>query len=106
MMERRHAGAGMMAVSLILAAAGGLFAADPAPLTPEQALKAMVVPDGFKVTLCAAEPQVVQPIAFAIDDRGRLWVAENESYPKWAKEGHDRIVVFEDTDGDGRFDKR
>ena len=41
----------------------------------------MTVPEGFKVTLFAGEPDVVQPIAFAIDDRGRLWVAEAYSYP-------------------------
>ena len=33
-------------------------------------------PDGFKVTLFAGEPDVVQPIAMCVDDRGRLWVAE------------------------------
>ena len=42
----------------------------------------MTVPEGFRVTLFAGEPDVVQPIAFAIDDRGRLWVAEAYSYPR------------------------
>ena len=42
----------------------------------------MTVPAGFKVTLFAGEPDVVQPIAMAIDDRGRLWVAEAYSYPR------------------------
>ena len=37
---------------------------------------------GFKVTLFAGEPDVVQPIAMAIDDRGRLWIAEAYSYPR------------------------
>ena len=36
----------------------------------------MTVPPGFQVILFAGEPDVVQPIAMAIDDRGRLWVAE------------------------------
>jgi len=51
---------------------------------------------------------VKQPIAFAIDDRGRLWVAEAYTYPVRAPEGQgkDRILVFEDTDGDGKFDRR
>src|SRR5262249_38692382 len=43
----------------------------------------------------------------AFDDRGRLWVAECYSYPTWQKtgnEGKDRILIFEDKDGDGRFD--
>ncbi|HEV3168118.1 MAG TPA: PVC-type heme-binding CxxCH protein [Isosphaeraceae bacterium] len=77
-------------------------------LTPVDAAKAMTVPPGFKVTLFAGEPDVVQPIAFAIDDRGRLWVAEAYSYPHRVAADHakDRILIFEDADGDGHFDKR
>src|SRR4051794_41617785 len=78
-------------------------------LSPEKAAEAITVPDGFKAGLFAGEPDVVQPIAFTIDDRGRLWVAESYSYPKWHHDptkGKDRILIFEDTDGDGQFDKR
>jgi putative membrane-bound dehydrogenase-like protein len=79
-----------------------------AGLSPEDAAKAMTVPEGFKVSLFAGEPDVVQPIAMAIDDRGRLWVAEAYTYPirQPEGEGKDRILIFEDTDGDGHFDKR
>jgi putative membrane-bound dehydrogenase-like protein len=79
-----------------------------AGLTGVEAARAMTVPDGFTVTLAAAEPDVVRPIAFAIDDRGRLWVAEAHTYPRRAPEGQgrDRILILEDTDGDGRLDKR
>ncbi|MBX7105412.1 MAG: DUF1080 domain-containing protein [Gemmataceae bacterium] len=79
-----------------------------AGLSPEAAAAAMTVPEGFKVTLFAGEPDVKQPIAFCIDDRGRLWVAEAYTYPIRAKEGEgkDRILIFEDADGDGKFDKR
>src|SRR5216117_813101 len=76
-------------------------------LSPEAAAKEMTLPPGFKATLFAGEPDIVQPIAFCIDDRGRLWVAENHSYPKWqtdGKPGKDRILIFEDKDGDGHFD--
>jgi putative membrane-bound dehydrogenase-like protein len=75
-------------------------------LPPVEAAAAMTVPDGFKVTLFAGEPDVHQPIAFTIDDRGRLWVAEAFSYPirRPAAEAKDRIVIFEDKDGDGKFD--
>jgi putative membrane-bound dehydrogenase-like protein len=69
----------------------------------------MTLPEGFRVTLFAGEPDVAQPIALALDDRGRLWVAECYSYPDWlaeGKEGRDRILIFEDSDGDGRFDAR
>jgi putative membrane-bound dehydrogenase-like protein len=78
------------------------------PLPPQEAPKAMTLPKGFIATLFAGEPDVVQPIAFTFDDRGRLWVVECLSYPKWRNDrtGNDRIVVFEDTYGDGRFDKK
>ena len=76
------------------------------PLPLDRAAAAMTLPPGFTATLFAGEPDVHQPIAFCIDHRGRLWVAENDSYPKWQENGHDRIVIFEDTDGDGHFDKR
>ncbi|MBO0697412.1 MAG: c-type cytochrome [Zavarzinella sp.] len=86
-----------------------LLAADertPAPLPAERAAKEMVLPAGFRATVFAAEPDVVQPISFAIDDRGRLWVAEALNYGEWKPTGKDRIVILEDTDGDGRADKR
>src|SRR5262249_52919873 len=78
------------------------------PIPSKEAPKAMTVPKGFNVTLFAGEPDVVQPIAFTFDDRGRLWVVECLSYPKWTDkpEGGDRVIVFEDTDGDGTFDNR
>jgi putative membrane-bound dehydrogenase-like protein len=78
------------------------------PLPANEAPHRMTVPDGFRVTLFAGEPDVVQPIAMTTDDRGRLWVVENHSYPGWADdgEGRDRILIFEDAEGDGRFDKR
>jgi len=76
------------------------------PLTPEQTVAQLKVPDGFSVKLFAGEPDVKQPISFCFDDRGRVWVAENTSYPKWTPQGKDRIVIFEDTDGDGKFDRR
>jgi putative membrane-bound dehydrogenase-like protein len=79
-----------------------------AGLSPEEAAKAMTLPPGFRATLFAGEPDVKQPIAFAIDDRGRLWVVEGHSYPIRQPEGQgkDRILVFADNDGDGRFDRR
>jgi putative membrane-bound dehydrogenase-like protein len=79
------------------------------PLPPSEAAARMTLPEGFQATLFAGEPDVVQPIGFTFDDRGRLWVAECYSYPKWikdGKEGTDRVLIFEDTDGDGRFDRR
>jgi hypothetical protein len=42
----------------------------------------MQLPGGFKAELIAAEPDLVQPIAFTFDERGRIWVVEGNSYPK------------------------
>ena len=53
-----------------------------APLAPDTAAATMQVPEGFRVSLFAGEPDVMQPIGFCIDDRGRLWVAEAYNYPK------------------------
>jgi putative membrane-bound dehydrogenase-like protein len=79
-----------------------------AGLPPEQAAREMTVPPGFKVHLFAGEPDVRNPIAFCLDDRGRVWVVEGLTYPQRAPEGQgkDRILVFEDTNGDHRFDRR
>jgi len=79
-----------------------------AGLSGADAAKAMNLPPGFSVTLAASEPDIVKPIAFTMDDRGRLWVVESHTYPTRAPEGQgtDRILIFEDTDGDGRLDSR
>jgi len=79
-----------------------------AGLTAAEVVKAATLPPGFKLHVFAAEPDVKQPIAFCIDDRSRLWVIENYTYPHRQPEGQgtDRILVFEDTDGDHKFDKR
>ncbi|MGF1582602.1 MAG: PVC-type heme-binding CxxCH protein [Gemmataceae bacterium] len=83
------------------------------PPSPQEAASKITVPDGFRVTLFAGDPDVRQPIAIHVDDRGRLWVAESYSYAgashgptRWDKNHKDRIVIFEDTDNDGKFDKR
>ncbi len=74
------------------------------------ALKGIRVPPGFNVTLFASEPDVQQPISLATDARGRLWVAENYTYAESAVNFdlrlRDRIVILEDTNHDGHFDKR
>ena len=46
-------------------------------LPPEEAAATMKLPPGFKATVFAAEPAIVQPMAFTFDDRGRVWVVEN-----------------------------
>lgn len=76
------------------------------PPTPQESLDLITVPEGFHISLFAGEPDVAQPIAINYDDRGRLWVLESFSYIEWKRNGKDRLLIFEDTDNDGRFDKR
>jgi len=79
------------------------------PRTPaEQTVAQMYVPQGFRAELIASEPDVQQPVAFAFDERGRIWVAEAFSYPakRPAGQGLDKIIIFEDRDGDGKFETR
>jgi putative membrane-bound dehydrogenase-like protein len=97
---------GILFVNLGFAQEGNFPVAEGKGLTPEAAAKAMTLPPGFHATPFAGEPDVHQPIAFTIDERGRLWVLENYAYPHWGPYGHDRILILEDTDGDGRHDKR
>src|SRR4051794_14918737 len=79
----------------------------PGPaLSPAEAIRAMTVPEGFRVELVASEPDLVNPVAMTFDERGRIWVTESLEYPrKSAGPGRDRVKVLEDTDGDGKADK-
>ncbi len=66
-----------------------------------------VVPEGLEVTLWASSPQLFNPTNLDIDHAGRIWVAEGVRYRRHfdrQPEG-DRIVVLEDSDGDGKCDK-
>jgi len=83
-------------------------AAPAAPVPSSESAARMTLPPGFHATLFAAEPDVRQPIAMTTDRKGRLWVAENYTYPNWLQKAtrKDRILIFEDCDGDGRFDSR
>src|SRR5688500_3815085 len=74
----------------------------PGPLPPAKAAQAMVLPDGFQATVFAAEPDVVQPVSFCIDARGRLVVAEALNYGAWKPTGKDRIVILEKVNGQTR----
>lgn len=80
-----------------------------APQTgPERTVAQMHVPEGFKVELIAAEPDLHQPIAFAWDERGRLWIVEAYSYPTKRPDGEglDKVIILSDENGDGKFETR
>ena len=114
----------------VLPAASDAPPADAVPfagLSALDAAKNATLPPGFRMHVFAAEPDVRQPIAFALDHRGRVWVAEGITYPKRKGSppkvdapsetptpsqlkdifgGADRILIFEDTNGDHQFDKK
>ncbi|QDV06180.1 FG-GAP repeat protein [Planctomycetes bacterium Poly30] len=79
-----------------------------AGLTPQEAVRAMTLPGGFQVDVLAAEPDLHQPIAFTFDERGRIWVLEAYAYPfkREEGEGEDKVIIFEDADGNGSYEKR
>ncbi len=74
------------------------------PFSPEESLKRFRLPPGFRIELVAAEPDVVDPVAMAFDERGRLFVVEMNEYPLSA-DPLGKIKLLEDEDGDGRFEK-
>jgi putative membrane-bound dehydrogenase-like protein len=78
-------------------------------LTPAEAVAKMNVPEGFEVSIYAAEPDIGEPIAFTFDGRGRLWVVENFNYVNRGThklEQMSRIQIFDDTNSDGVFDSK
>lgn len=103
---------GCLITSLSSAGFPDLFSSEKrAGLVPAaEAAASFRLPPGFKVTVFAAEPDVQQPISMTFDPRGRLWVAENYTYAEagvnFATNLNDRVLVLEDQDHDGRFDRR
>lgn len=81
---------------------------DPASAKPDHLDASMFhVPEGLEVTVWAASPQLFNPVNMDIDHAGRIWVNEGVNYRRnsgWHR-GGDRIMVLQDTDGDGKADK-
>jgi len=80
----------------------------PSALTPQEELASFKVPEGVKVSLVAAEPDIVDPVAMCFDEKGRLFVCEMRGYPNGGvgtgKETRGRIRCLTDKDGDGVFE--
>src|SRR5262245_9217519 len=73
------------------------------PYEPLDALKTFSLPDGFRIELVAAEPQVKDPVTMAFDAQGRMYVVEMGDYPI-SDERLSKIKLLEDLDGDGRYE--
>jgi hypothetical protein len=77
-----------------------------APLSPEESQKQFEILDSFRIELVASEPLVVDPVAFAFDGRGHLWVVEMRDYSEQDRERLGRVARLVDSDDDGRMDQR
>ncbi|MEZ6052480.1 MAG: sorbosone dehydrogenase, partial [Planctomycetaceae bacterium] len=79
---------------------------DIPPPDPELERETFVLPEGFEVNLFAADPQIAKPIQMNFDPQGRLWVVSSHTYPQIlpGDEANDRVLILEDTDGDGVSD--
>ncbi len=75
------------------------------PKSPKDALATFETLPGFKLDQTAAEPLVVDPVAMAFDEDGRLFVVEMRGYSEQAGDLLGRVSILEDTDGDGHFDQ-
>ncbi|WP_209328827.1 DUF7133 domain-containing protein [Lunatimonas salinarum] len=109
---------------------GAVTDPNSAPSSPEDALSLFKTAADLEISLVLAEPDIVQPVELNFDHKGRLWVVQYNQYPypKGLKvtsidnhtrvtfdktpdappkgvTGADKITFFEDTDGDGIFDK-
>src|SRR5882672_11500683 len=104
----------MKKISLLIGplalAASTVFAANPAGVGPEAAresVKDFTVADGLDVSVFASEPMVRNPTDMDIDTRGRVWITEGVNYRStmrpWGilEPAGDRIVILEDSNGDG-----
>ncbi len=82
----------------------------PEYLYGEEAEKTLTVSEGYQVKLFASEkefPNLANPMQLSFDDRGRLWVATMPTYPAYRPGDalpDDKILIYEDTNGDGRAD--
>jgi glucose/arabinose dehydrogenase len=78
--------------------------------SPEDSKKTFKLPDGYEINLFASEvefPDLKKPVQMTFDAKGRLWVTTMASYPMYlpGRPVNDKILIFEDTDGDGKADK-
>ncbi|HBL47374.1 MAG TPA: dehydrogenase, partial [Planctomycetaceae bacterium] len=95
---------------LLITSTASSFVSAQTEHDPEQAVPSLTVAPGLKATLFTSEPQISSPSSMDVDSQGRVWICEIVNYRAnlrditTRKEG-DRILILEDTDGDGKADK-
>ncbi len=104
----RSSGSVVLIIFLVLLSACTSAPDYPDALTPEAALLSFELREEFQIEVFAAEPFIKDPVEMVIDERGLVYVVEMPDYPyKPAPgEGKSRVVLLNDTDGDGRVDDR
>jgi putative membrane-bound dehydrogenase-like protein len=111
MMKPAFSISGTIVLCLMLTCCNNSKQNPPDEHSPETSLADLKVADGLEVTLFASEPMFTNPTNMDIDARGRVWICEafnyrNQHNPKNPVRGEgDRIMILEDTDGDGAADK-
>ncbi|MGC4003790.1 MAG: hypothetical protein QM811_11960 [Pirellulales bacterium] len=81
-------------------------------MSPDDLIKSCKIPEGFEIKVFADEkdfPEIAKPCQIAFDSKGRLWLGCMPSYPQWKPgdpEPRDKLVILEDTNNDGKADKR
>jgi putative membrane-bound dehydrogenase-like protein len=103
-----HTKVGILCAVLLLAGCGKKHI-DAPPKSAEESLRSMQVNPDFKLEIFASEPLVYDPVEMVFDENGRMFVAEMLDYPDDpppGKPSRSRIVMLEDTNGDGKADRR
>src|SRR5919201_6734859 len=93
-------------VLMLFAATAAACRRSGPPYSPRDALKTFRIESGFRIDPYISEPDIRSPVAMEVDENGRIYVVEDPGYPLNVEGKVGRIVMFEDTDGDGRPDRR
>ena len=109
-MTSRIALVALLAASSALAETKPTYTFPIKALSPEEELKTITLPEGYSLELVMSEPIIKEPMAFAFDGNGRMYVVEMRTYMQdidgtGELEPKSRISLHESTKGDGVFDK-
>jgi putative membrane-bound dehydrogenase-like protein len=94
-----------LALLALILLVGGCRKAGP-PYGPKEALKTLKIEPGFRIEQYVTEPDIRSPVAMEFDEDGRLFIVEDPGYPLNVEGKVGRIILLQDTNGDGRPDRR